>query len=60
VAGAESGVKCLHAHYADHGAGNENPVGREVAAEIEPLNCVVSCVLGGTRNPEWQEPRLRK
>lgn len=57
VAGAEAGIKCLHAHYADHAAGNENPVGREVATEIEPLNCEIPCVAGGLRNPEWREPR---
>jgi hypothetical protein len=57
VAGAESAVKCLHAHYADHVAGNENPVGREVATEVEPLNCVVPCVRHGARNPEWREPK---
>lgn len=58
VAGADGGVKCLHAHYADHAAGNENPVGHEVAADVEPLNCEIPCVFEGERNPQWCEPRL--
>ena len=62
VGGARRGVKCLHAHYADHAAGNDNPVGEETAAVIEPLNCVVRCVRQldekAVRNPEWIEPEL--
>ena len=63
VAGASFGVKCLHAHYADHAAGavapapRDNPVGQLVAAEIEPLDCSVPCVIDDHRNPDWQEPR---
>lgn len=61
VAGSRGGVKCLHAHYADHVAGNENPVGAGVAAEIEPLDCQVPCVVDSddvaVRNPTWVEPR---
>jgi hypothetical protein len=57
VGGSASGVKCLHAHYADAVAGNDNPVGRIVASDVEPLNCVVPCVLEGERNPEWREPK---
>lgn len=62
VAGASLGVKCLHAHYADYAAGSAdgrgvNPVGEIVAAEIEPLNCVVPCVIDASRNPDWVEPR---
>jgi hypothetical protein len=60
VAGSQAGVKCLHAHYADHAAGNTNPVGAWVAAQVEPLNCTVECVaeVDGeiVRNPEWVEP----
>lgn len=62
VGGASFGVKCLHAHYADHSAGicaeepRDNPVGELVAAEIEPLNCTVPCVIDGRRNPGWVEP----
>lgn len=60
VAGAQRGVKCLHAHYADHAAGNPNPVGRETAATIEPLDCRSACCheVEGTveRDPAWQEP----
>lgn len=57
VAGASGGVKCLHAHYADHAAGNDNPVGAMVAPWIEPLDCTVPCVADGERNPRWREPR---
>jgi hypothetical protein len=57
VAGAELGVKCLHAHYADYAAGNDNPVGEIVGPMIEPLNCTELCVINGGRNPAWQEPR---
>ncbi len=34
VAGTRTGVKCLHAHYAWHLAGGDDPVGRWVAAEL--------------------------
>ena len=61
VGGAARGVKCLHAHYADHAAGNDNPVGEAAAASVEPLDCAVSCValVDGVpmRNPDWREPR---
>ncbi len=57
VAGAVRGVKCLHAHYADHAAGNTNPVGSAVAPAIEPLDCTIPCVTAGARNPEWREPK---
>jgi uncharacterized protein len=61
VAGARSGVKCLHAHYADTLAGNDNPVGEVVAPWVEPLDCTDPCVVasgdGGARNPDWVEPR---
>lgn len=60
VGGSRAGVKCLHAHYADHAAGNANPVGAETAELIEPLDCSIACVAlidGATvRNPEWVEP----
>ncbi len=60
VGGAGSGVKCLHAHYADHAAGNDNPVGARTAHSVEPLNCTVACVTpaddGVARNPDWREP----
>jgi hypothetical protein len=51
------GVKCLHAHYADHAAGNDNPVGEAVAPWTEPLDCVATCVADGSRNPAWREPK---
>lgn len=60
VGGSRRGVKCLHAHYADHAAGNMNPVGAETAQEIEPLDCAVACVTAVegavVRNPDWIEP----
>lgn len=60
VGGSRRGVKCLHAHYADHAAGNENPVGADVAQKIEPLDCTVACVAESdgiaATNPEWIEP----
>ncbi len=62
VAGSRRGVKCLHAQYADHAAGNDNPVGEAVAPWVEPLNCTLGCVVddeSGTaiRNPAWREPK---
>ena len=57
VGGTAQGVKCLHAHYADYRAGNDNPVGEVVAAWIEPLDCRVPCVVDGEPNPDWREPR---
>jgi uncharacterized protein len=57
VAGSRGGVKCLHAHYADHAAGNDNPVGALVAPWVEPLDCTIPCVVDGRRNPTWREPR---
>lgn len=61
VAGTRSGIKCLHAHYADYAAGNDNPTGEQTAAAIEPLDCAVACIAefegGAARNPEWVEPR---
>ncbi len=63
VGGASGGVKCLHAHYADHAAGNDNPVGERTGVAIEPLDCAVACVAGTengpARNPEWREPKRR-
>lgn len=56
VAGAAQGVKCLHAHYADHAAGNDNPVGESVAVSVEPLDCLVPCVIDGVANPAWRQP----
>jgi hypothetical protein len=53
VGGAATGVKCLHAHYAHHAAGGENPVGELVDAWIGPLDCVVRCVVEGGMNPDW-------
>jgi hypothetical protein len=61
IAGSRFGVKCLHAQYADTAAGNDNPIGERVAADIEPLDCATPCVIAvdgrATANPEWVEPR---
>ncbi len=61
VAGARTGVKCLHAHYADHAVGNENPVGAVTAPWVEPLDCATECVIeaesGVEGNSRWVEPR---
>ena len=35
VGGTRAGVKCLHAHYAWHLAGGDDPVGRWVATQLE-------------------------
>ena len=60
VGGSQRGVKCLHAHFADHAAGNDNPVGAATATEIGALNCRIGCVaeIDGVivRNPSWVEP----
>jgi uncharacterized protein len=37
VGGTRRGVKCLHAHYAWHLAGGDDPVGRWVADQLGPL-----------------------
>jgi exopolyphosphatase/guanosine-5'-triphosphate,3'-diphosphate pyrophosphatase len=38
VGGTRRGVKCLHAHYAYHLAGGEDPVGAWVAEQVEPIH----------------------
>jgi hypothetical protein len=38
VAGTRTGVKCLHAHYAHHLAGGEDPVGAWVAPRVAPVH----------------------
>jgi len=38
VGGTRTGVKCLHAHYAFHLAGGQDPVGAQVAAQVEPIH----------------------
>ncbi len=37
VGGTRKGVKCLHAHYAWHLAGGNDPVGRWVASRLQPV-----------------------
>lgn len=46
VAGTRRGVKCLHAHYAWHLAGGDDPVGRWVAEQLAML--VVDITPGAT------------
>jgi exopolyphosphatase/guanosine-5'-triphosphate,3'-diphosphate pyrophosphatase len=38
VGGTRRGIKCLHAHYANHVAGGNDPVGAWVAERIEPIH----------------------
>jgi exopolyphosphatase/guanosine-5'-triphosphate,3'-diphosphate pyrophosphatase len=38
VGGTRTGLKCLHAHYANHVAGGADPVGRWVAEQVEPVH----------------------
>jgi exopolyphosphatase / guanosine-5'-triphosphate,3'-diphosphate pyrophosphatase len=38
VGGTRTGVKCLHAHYANHLAGGDDPVGAWVAEWVEPVH----------------------
>ncbi|MEM9713185.1 MAG: DUF501 domain-containing protein [Actinomycetota bacterium] len=44
VGGTERGVKCLHAHYAHHLAGGDDPIGRwvhdhlEAAGDVRPVH----------------------
>jgi hypothetical protein len=53
VGGSAEGVKCLHAHYAHSASGGDNPVGELVGGWIEPLDCVVPCVVDDAPNPAW-------
>ena len=61
VGGSDASVKCLHAHFADHAAGHNNPVGQSIVEDVLPLNCTEPCVVpsdhGAKRNPAWSEPR---
>jgi hypothetical protein len=60
VGGSSGGVKCLHAHYADFVAGNDNPIGQQVHDTIGVSCCETPCVtlIDGElrRNPHWHEP----
>ena len=38
VGGTRTGVKCLHAHYAYHLPGGDDPIGRWTAARVEPVH----------------------
>lgn len=59
VGGSSGGVKCLHAHYADFVAGNDNPIGRDVHEAIGEPCCELPCVANVDgelrRNPDWRE-----
>ena len=63
IGGGGAGVKCLHAHYADHAAGNDDPIGAWAAEWVEPLDCTDPCVIqiGGVvvANPRWKAPTPR-
>ena len=52
------GLKCLHAHFAHHRAGGDNPVGAGVAQSVEPLDCATACIVDGARDPAWREPGI--
>ena len=60
VGGSSGGVKCLHAHYADFVAGNDNPIGRDVHERTGEPRCDLPCVVAvdgrHERNPNWREP----
>ena len=38
VGGTRTGLKCLHAHYANHLAGGDDPLGRWTAERVEPIH----------------------
>jgi exopolyphosphatase/guanosine-5'-triphosphate,3'-diphosphate pyrophosphatase len=38
VGGTRRGIKCLHAHYANHLAGGRDPIGAWVAERVEPVH----------------------
>ncbi len=42
VGGTRTGVKCLHAHYAWHLAGGDDPVGRWVEEHLTNVGCLLS------------------
>jgi exopolyphosphatase/guanosine-5'-triphosphate,3'-diphosphate pyrophosphatase len=48
VGGTRKGVKCLHAHYAWHLAGGDDPVGRWVACRLQPV-AAIDCGTNSTR-----------
>ena len=48
VGGTGKGVKCLHAHYAWHLSGGDDPVGRWVAGRLRPV-AAIDCGTNSTR-----------
>ena len=55
VGGTARGIKCLHAHYANHLAGGDDPVGRWVAERVEPVHPDAP-----TPGPAYPGPRTRE
>ncbi|MCH7669184.1 MAG: DUF501 domain-containing protein [Acidobacteria bacterium] len=55
IGGSRGGVKCLHSHLADTLAGNENPIGRELAGQVMPLDCASPCVVAQEGTPVWNQ-----
>ena len=54
VAGTRRGVKCLHAHYAWHLAGGDDPVGRWVADElVAPFHLEIASDRTVVRHDGW-------
>ena len=60
VGGTRVGVKCLHAHYAWHLAGGDDPVGRWVAEQLEPGHLEPGHREPGHREPGHREPGHRE
>ena len=60
IGGSRGGVKCLHAHFADFMARNDNPIGQSVYEQVGEPQCSIPCIaLVGKeprRNPAWREP----
>lgn len=56
VGGTRRGVKCLHAHYAWHLAGGDDPVGRWTAEQLAaayPEEAGAETVVAGVRTGAW-------
>lgn len=54
VGGTRQGVKCLHAHYAWHLAGGDDPVGRWVARQLaSTVEVEISAARTAVRHSDW-------